>query len=496
MEIMGGLIILDREDTLPIPWYMRGHLGLQTGCKVSYAPTDSGKRTGQQLPDIVVSPLDPRQLHEITTVTLANKEGIGTLAEVIGEIEPPINIALADSVTIEGRARHRINLVVEKADGAESDKYVDRRSSFLRRFSKAPDTYDYHLEFSQIYRSQGRFKWSKSVRVRNACIRIGDLLHQIRRQNPGLVDEYDLGKVVVSSNPDQRILRYIIPRKGVITIEIPHEDFPGALRTIVKGVGAAGYNILCSRLSRVPPDDSVEKASVFVAECEPGENALSPTELIESLAPDSGYVGKFHYGNRARDILYPRPRHAIVALPQASYQERIKKQLDDLRVANPAYRGDRRRCVFVSRRFIETKPNIDEGVRSRYKKVLGALERGIEQAGWVMASAPPNHAGKSIEDEIYPRLWVSDAIIVVAFFDDGSGEISVNQAHELGFYMGQNKDTAILIDNAKKDDLKTLSNYAGRQILDYHGNAAFDDSDPGSISVRVKDWLAKVARDL
>jgi hypothetical protein len=204
MEVMGGLVVLDRENTLPIPWFMRSHLGLQSGCKVSFALTPAQSRS--ELPDIVVSPLDPRHFHEITAVTLANREGIGTLAEVIREVQPPINIALADSVTIEGRARHRINLVIEKADGAERDSYLDRRTSFIRRFSPAPGVYDYGLEVAEIDKSQRTFTSPKTVRVKHGCLMIGDLLHQIRSRYPNIVGDYDLGRVVISSNPDQRIL--------------------------------------------------------------------------------------------------------------------------------------------------------------------------------------------------------------------------------------------------------------------------------------------------
>jgi hypothetical protein len=490
MEVMGGLIVLDREDTLPIPWFMRSHLGLQRGCKVSYALTEdeTKEHPRKQLPDIVVSPLDPRHFHEITNVTLANSEGIGTLAEVIREIQPPINIALADSVTIEGRARHRINLVIEKADGAEDETYIDRRTSFIRRFSKAPDAYDYDLEFSEIDKSQRKFTGAKAVRVKDGCLKIGDLLRQIRQRYAHIVDEYDLGRVVVSSNPEQRILRYIIPRRGVITINIPHEDAPGVLRTIVEGVGDAGYNILCSRLSRVPPDS-------IVAECEPGPSAVSPQELIDSLAMDSVYPGNFDYGVRARDSLYLRPRHSLSVLPQPSYREGIRAELKKLRVPNPAYRGDRKRSVFISRRFIETKTGVDANVSAMYARVRKALERGIEAAGWAMSSAPPDKAGQLIDNEIYPRLWVSDAIIVVAFFDDGTGKMSLNQAHELGFYMGQNKPHAILIENSKIPDVN-VSNYTGRQILDYQSNVAFQDDDAGSITARVRDWLKMIALDL
>ena len=76
MEILGGLVVLDHEETLPIPWFMRSHLGLQKGVQGSFALTQVESQT--QLPDIVVSPLDQRHFHEITTITVANREGIGT----------------------------------------------------------------------------------------------------------------------------------------------------------------------------------------------------------------------------------------------------------------------------------------------------------------------------------------------------------------------------------------------------------------------------------
>jgi hypothetical protein len=243
----------------------------------------------------------------------------------------------------------------------------------------------------------------------------------------------------------------------------------------------AGYNILCSRL--------------FVAECEPGPQAVPPRELVESLVTDSVYPGQFEFGVRARDCLYLKPLNSIMALPEQPYLDGIKAELSKLRVANPAYKGDRKRSVFISRRFIETKGNIDPSVRETYERILEALAKGIQEAGWAMSSAPPDYAGKTIHTEIYPRLWVSDALIVVAFYDDGSGRLSFNQAHELGFYMGQSKPTAILVDNARIQDLN-VSNYVGRQNLDYVANVAFNDSDPGSISARVRTWLEKVARDL
>lgn len=475
MEIMGGLIRLESRRRLPIPWFMRPHLGLETGSRVWFSatkPPPSQKR----LPDILVSPLDPRHFSTITSVTLSNGEGIGTLAEVLSEVHPPINIALADSVTLEDRTHHRINLVLENAQGGEIEDFKDRRADFIKRFSPAPGE-SYDLGFSTIYRTEKPMISSRKTDVDEGMINIGDLIRKVESQYERIAEGYDLDKVVVSSNPDQRLIRYIIPKKGIVTLKLHHEDSPGFLHKIAKGLADEKYNILCSRLSRAKTG---EDQSTFVCECEPSDRSIDPDDLIKKLErAGSIYGGSVHKGASASDVLYPKPAGSINVRPHEKYRKEISEQAKE-------YRGRRR--LFLSRRFVEWKEDADPGVRATYAKVLGAIRTGAESAGWVALEAPPNKPDGEIDQAVYPRLWLADAFLFLAFLESGKGALSPNQAMELGFARGQNKPSAILIETNRIGEFN-VSNHSGRTFLDYALSNAFEAENDHSISEKVRAWL-------
>lgn len=476
MEIMGGLINLEHSSVLPIPWFMRSHLGLETGSKVWFAATEPSKRG--RLPDILVSPLDPRHFHNITTVTLSNTEAIGTLADVLANIRPPINIALADSVTLETRSQHRINLVLEQAQGSKLKDFNARRTEFVRRFSPAPNEPDYGLSANTIYEDKIRLFGVKRTEIKEGMVNIGDLLERIAEKHPKLSEAYDYTKLVVSSNPDQRLMRYVIPKKGVITLRIPHEDAPGVLHRVVKGIADHKYNILCSRLSRAR--SSVENCSIFVGECEPSDASVNPEELLRNLtADDSIYNGIVQHGVIARDTVYPKPAGSLNVRPHKKYRPDIVSMRKDLSGAKP---------LFVSRRFVELKENASHETKDLYLRVLEEVRIGAQIAGWKAIEAPPNSPDSEIDQAVYPALWLSQAFLILAFFEDGSGILSPNQAMELGFARGQNKPTAILIDTARIGEFN-VSNHSGRTFLDYSQSAAFRPDKPGCIRNKVKEWL-------
>jgi hypothetical protein len=69
----------------------------------------------------------------------------------------------------------------------------------------------------------------------------------------------------------------------------------------------------------------------------------------------------------------------VVALPPEELVKKIELERGKLKKAKPQYRGDRRRSVFVSRRFIETKTNIDITVRIFTKSCAGPWRRALLQ---------------------------------------------------------------------------------------------------------------------
>jgi len=482
MEIMGGLIKLSKQNILPIPWFMRAHLGLETGSKIWYAVTKPVKPG--RLPDIIVSPLDPRNFRDITTVTLSYVEGIGTLADVLDNIRPPVNIALADSVTLERRDIHRINLVVERAQGGRMEDYQEKRSEFIRRFSFAPGEPDYGLSHSPIYGDDlAVFSGAIRTKVMEGQINVGHVLDGIAEAHRAIAGQYDFSKVVVSSNPDQRLIRYIIPRKGVVTLRVPHEDVPRVLHSVVKGIADHKYNILCSRLSRAK--SRREDSSTFVAECEPIGRGPNPAKLLKDLTSNEQiYLGTYHDGVSAKEVLYPKPAGSVNIRPHTKYRDDIK---------NMAKKLKGKKSMFLSRRFVELKTE-DAGIKADYLGVLQEIRCGAQMANWEAQEAPPNKTDDLIDQAVFPALWLSQAILVLAFFEDGSGQVSLNQAMELGFGRGQNKPTAILIDGDRSDDFK-VSNHSGRTLLTYSRRVAFNSDDPGSIRNKVRDWLLSLEVD-
>ena len=483
MEIMGGLVNLEHHNILPIPWFMRSHLGLETGSKVWFAATEPAKRG--RLPDILVSPLDPRHFHNITAVTLSNTEAVGTLADVLVHIRPPINIALADSVTLETRSQHRINLVLEQAQGSKLKDFNARRTEFVRRFSPAPNEPDYGLFASTIYNNKIKLFGVKRTEIREGMVNIGDLLERIADKHPKLSEAYDYSKLVVSSNPDQRLIRYVIPRKGVITLRIPHEDAPGVLHRVVKGIADNNYNILCSRLSRAR--SSVENCSTFVGECEPSDGSISPEELLRKLtADDAIYNGTVQNGVAAKDTVYPKPAGSLNVRPHKKYRPDIVSMRKELSGAKP---------LFVSRRFVELKDGTSLEIRDLYLRVLEEVRIGAEIAGWKAVEAPPNRPDGEIDQAVYPALWLSQAFLILAFFEDGQGKLSPNQAMELGFARGQNKPTAILIETSRISEFN-VSNHSGRTFLDYSLGEAFRPDKRGGIRNKIKDWLDGISKGI
>lgn len=480
MEVMGGLINLEEHGILPIPWFMRSHLGLETRSKVWFAATEPQEKG--RLPDILVSPLDPRNFHNITTVTLSNTEKIGTLADVLRHIRPPINIALADSVTLEQRSQHRINLVLEQAQGSKVDDYKERRSEFVRRFSPAPNEPDYGLLVNPIYEEKLALFGVRRTEIVEGVVNIGNLLDTIIEKHPRLSKEYDFTKLVASSNPDQRLIRYIIPKKGVITLRVPHEDAPGVLHRVVRGIADHKYNILCSRLSRARAN--VDNSSTFVGECEPSDASVNPEELLRNLTKDDSiYDGTVHHGVNARDTLYPKPAGSLNVRPHKKYRTEIAQRRASLLGAKP---------LFVSRRFVEWKDAATLEIKDLYLQVLAEIREGAKLAGWEAMEAPPNKPDGEIDQAVYPSLWLSKAVLILAFFEDGRGILSPNQAMELGFARGQNKPTAILIETPKIEEFN-VSNHSGRTFLDYSRNIAFRQSDPACIRNKVRDWLEQIS---
>ena len=68
MEIFGDLVAIHSNGHLPIPWSVRGPLGLTSGSQVSVFTVNAG--AGDGLPDIGVTPIRSWTIKQALTVCL------------------------------------------------------------------------------------------------------------------------------------------------------------------------------------------------------------------------------------------------------------------------------------------------------------------------------------------------------------------------------------------------------------------------------------------
>ncbi|GEM_PF-6641290 len=275
MEIQSDLIILPPSNHLPLPWSVRGPLGLQTGAEVSIMLVQSNTG-GEGLPDIVVTPLQSEYLDATFALEIELGERAGAVTDLLAWLGDGIaqrcsnnmNIVLSETITLEGRNKHKMHVVMEPASD-KSDILESQIRQIMEEIQQShADVLNYRI--NPVYQlDKLSFMLQQTVPVKHGWIRYGDWKKRIQEKFPNADEVYDLSRVVVSSNPDQRLLRYIIPKKGVIELKVPHRNRPGALREISRVIGGQGYNILSSRLSRTPPTERTAKTSVFVAACEP-----------------------------------------------------------------------------------------------------------------------------------------------------------------------------------------------------------------------------------
>jgi hypothetical protein len=513
MEIQSDLIILQQNNYLPLPWPVRGPLGLETGSEVWIALVYTGERP-EGLPDIIVTPLQSEYLTSTYALDVELGERAGAVADfltwlgdsIASETINRVNIVLSETITLEGRKKHKMHLVLEPA----SDNSVVKQDQLERviehiKENHSPDVLSYHLE--PVYPSKDlRVLSQQSVPVFQGWLRYGDWKRRILETYPHAEKIYDLTRMVVSSNPQQRLLRFIIPKKGVIELRVPHRNRPGALREISNVIRKLNYNILSMRLSRTPPADKTPNTSVFVAACEPLQKADDPSTanntLIQSLqridpkySIDSVSISS---GKPAEKALFLTPKsQMIVAIDPDIAADR--KQVRDESAASFKRRHNAlpRLFVFLSRRFFEDRPECREHFREQ-ALAIKTIVKAAEEAGCaIIEAANPGRAedryiDRVVNRAVFSRLWASDACAVLALNEEGNGRLSMSIAHEIGFFAGRNLPLKVFVSNGRDKD-PVFGNIVGMNRITYpDGNAGFLDAEHNSLYERAKTWFANL----
>lgn len=324
------------------------------------------------------------------------------------------------------------------------------------------------------------------------------------RKLPNAEETYDLTRMVVSSNPQQRLLRFIIPKKGVIELRVPHRNRPGALREISSVIRRLEYNILSMRLSRTPPANRTAKTSVFVAACEPLEMSDGRVSSNEALKLnlrriDSRYsidTVSITEGKAAYKTLFltPKRREIVQIDPDIAVDRaRVREEVGAVFIAK--FKSEPRRFIFLSKRFIGDRKESREYFREQ-ELAIKTFVRAVEDSGCaVIEAANPGQAEDRYYDlqvykAVFSRLWASDACAVLALNEEGSGKLSMSIAHEIGFFAGRNRPLKVFVTTDRDKD-PVFGNIVGMNRVTYAGgDSGFVDAEQTSLYQKVKMWVS------
>jgi predicted amino acid-binding ACT domain protein len=474
MQILGDLLNLpaNEEQGLPLPWWHRAPLGL-TNNTVVYAaltvPTE-----GRPVPDLIVTVLNPSQWDQMFRLDCFQPDRPGIVAEVVKTIYP-LNIALAETVKLERDGLHHVRLICEPVpvfNEQETQKHLARIKETLtdKDFEVKTEPLPPLPELTEIFAGQVEHGWLTGINWKAA----------IMEEYPDTVGSADLGKVVVSADTASRVLRFVFPRKGAMTIAIKHADTPGALAEITEAFRRCNLNIL-SAFTRRGGGRGVDAELVAVCEPEHELDAEKSTKLKEEIKENILRIKKdfrphitINEGKNADERIYCRHPDEIVARVPRNLYSRVQEMKNQYAGKLP---------IFVSHRFIEDRHA--EGVFSNVRQAL-------EDNDCIAVEAPPTVAQEQAltYTEVSSRMWVAKAGIVLITDVSDNRPITPNLAHEFGYLLGQGKSMLMLVENkhevvdAKE---KSFSNLSGIVYAPFDPMVA--PKDPQSVYSQIKQWV-------
>lgn len=468
MQVLGSLIKLpERKDSLPLPWWHRSPLGFLHRTPVFVALVQTETRP---VGDLIVSVLDPNLWHRLIEVESEEKDQPRVVAKVFGALYP-LNIALAETVTVESGDKHKVTIICEPF--GDQQLPLQKVEENLRTAGLS------HVTIKPFMRTMPPIHWQDNTEVDHGWLKDVQWRSAIKEHHSGTWKEVDLRRAVVSADTERRILRYVFPRKGAMTVRIEHSDQPGALKALTDVVADCQLNVLSALLRR---GGAKAKKAILVAVCEPVTNVGSrkTRQALERSFRDLPHglraTWKIFDGEPGENRIYPRhPEELVARVP-----EELRPVVQNLKGDLP----DGCRPVFLSRRFVKG---------DRRTRIVSRVRKVLRKRGYEPLEAPPrsgNFATSLIQ--VSSRMWLAEAgIVLVAGTGDDS--FSMNLAHEAGFLQGQGKPVLVLVERGSAESMKEWSNAQGLVAPRFAGDeGAFDPDNPESIDARIGEWLSNL----
>lgn len=480
MYILTSRLVSLPGPALPLPWYHRAPLGLMSGTPVHVALQAPRSRP---FGDLLISVVDPAKWRFVSEISASKEDQPGVLADVY-KLAPPLNIVFAEAVTVDSGSRHDARLVLEPfhpplADeevGSMVDTQVGRLTDSLSKIGFENTRGD------RLHSEHDDLPWMDVGKIEFGWVQVKGWREAVDAQARAVddADQYDLNMAVVSADTDRRILRYVFPRKGAVSVSVEHADRPGAMGEVASVLAGSDLNILSSLLRRgsapaqkaeivvvVEPTDGTAEAAEVEARV---REALSDLPAELRARPDvSGPVDP---------ALYPRRPHEVAARPSPPLEASIRAVQESLPPD---------RCpIFISRRFTD----LTDAYNRRAVEELRAV---LNECGCVPVEALPQPgADLAIPDDVKAKMWASKAAIVFVVAppdDDELSAFSANLAHEWGFMQGQGKPLLPLVQKDVSDSITRNPNLQGFQLTTFTKASALKSRRPDSIAQQVRAWL-------
>lgn len=469
MQVLGDLIRLpDDPSSLPLPWWHRAPLGLQseTWCHLSIVASPR-----RPVGDLLISVLDPYKWPTTVAIQCRREDEPGVVSDAIS-VAHDTNIALAESVTMEAGTEHEITLICETLGKPTA--------TTLRRRLKASD---FRIDSTRTYPKRDLL-WTRSVKIDSGWINSEDWRKEIQERfaaNPNF-ESVDLSKAVISADTGNRLLRFVFPYRGARTIEVEHLDTPGALRRICGVLFDHKLNVLSLLLRR---GGAKPNHATLVAACEPEigtrlERLFERVKKdIKSLPPEFRTQPKVSSGLNAARVIAPREANTVVARVPKSLVQRVKDEKAGV--------GRGRTPVFFSRRFVNERRALQLG-----REVTEALlDNGCE----VLEASPQNEVREQtlIFLEVTAKMWVAKAGIVLVTGLTDLDALGKNLPHEFGFLQGQTKPVLLLVEGGEAGAFRAWSNIDGVYAPRFpKGEEAVDRTSTSSVYQIVTEWTKRI----
>lgn len=480
MYILTSQLVKLSDDKLPLPWYHRAPLGLMSGTHVHVVLQEPHLRA---FGDLLVSIVDPVNWRSVTEIIASKEDQPGVLAEMFKHA-PPLNIVFAEAVTIDSGQRHDARLVVEPGHPVENGGTtgIKRQISRLKHQLENKSKFEKPVAGNPLHPANVDPPWMRIGEIQTGWVHVGGWRKELQRQAESSPrgDDYDTTMAVVSADTHRRMLRFVFPRRGAISVAVEHTDRPGAMGELAGALTGKGLNILSSLLRRGSAPPGMAEMVVVV---EPNKGRMESEEVIgrvekalSGLPPSLRVTTKI--SEAEEPVLYPRRPHEIAARPSPALEGAIRA------VQATLPRG--RYPIFISRRFARSADRFSE-------KALAALHEVLEAKGFYPVEATPQPTAQAaVLDEVKARMWASKAAILFVIGSPDKKELpafSANLAHECGFMQGQGKPLFPLVQDDTEAEIISHANLQGLQLFTFNRKVALKPSEPSSIARTVEPWL-------